>query len=80
MIQLATNSPVSIFIAVNMKEHNPLPEDFLDTQELMSVLKIPKGAKAVDGVIRAKESAPYRIFKKNFISGVIEIPLRFAAG
>lgn len=60
-----------------MKEFNPLPDDFLDTQEVMSILQIPKSATPVDGVIRAKASAPFRIYKKNFIKGPIKIKLTF---
>jgi hypothetical protein len=43
----------------------------------MSVLKIPKNTSPVDGVIKAKESAPFRIYKKNFVEGDIHIPLTF---
>jgi len=43
----------------------------------MSVLKIPKNAVPIDGVVRAKESAPFRIYKKNFVTGKIKIPISF---
>jgi len=44
---------------------------------VLSVLKISKAAKAIDGVVKAKESIPYRIYKKNFIKGVIAVDLKF---
>lgn len=74
---LETNVPTSLFIAVSLKDPNPLPDDFLDSQEVLSVLKISKSAKVIDGVVKAKESIPYRIYKKNFIKGHINISLKF---
>lgn len=42
----------------------------------MSVLKIATGKD--DKVIKAKESKPFRIYKKNFPAGPIKIPITYA--
>jgi len=74
-IHLTTNAPTNIYIAVNMKVDNPLPGDFLDTQEVMSVLRIAKENGAPEKIIKAKESRPFRIYKKSYGKGDINIPL-----
>jgi len=43
----------------------------------MTVYKISKSTKIIDGVLRAKKSYPYKIYKQNYIKGKIEIPLTF---
>lgn len=43
----------------------------------MTVLKTAKNAKPIDGIIRAKESDPYRIYKKAFLKGDIDIKIKF---
>lgn len=75
-IKLETTSPVTIFIAVHMLSPNPLDGDFEDTQEVLSVLKISKATKVIEGVHKAKKSEPFKVYKKNFLRGDIEIPLR----
>lgn len=39
-------------------------------------MKVAKGAKPIDDVIKAKESDPYRIYKKSFLRGVINIKIK----
>jgi len=70
-IFLETNIPTTVYIAVSLLEPNPLGTDFLDSQEVMSILKISKNAKPINNVIKAKESIPYRIYRKNFLKGEI---------
>lgn len=74
-IKLATTCPVTIFVAVHMLNPNPLSGDFEDTQEVMSVLKISKATKVIEGIHKAKKSEPFKIYKKNFLRGDIDIPL-----
>jgi hypothetical protein len=47
----------------------------LDTQEVMSVLRIAKENGAPEKIIKAKESRPFRIYKKSYGKGDINIPL-----
>ena len=75
-IDLSTTAPVSIFIAVNMLQGSPLPEDFKDIQEVMSLLLVPKAGKGARE-IRAKRSLPFRIYKRDFPAGEFTIPLSF---
>lgn len=43
----------------------------------MTVYKISKTTKIIDGVLRAKKSEPFKIYKKNFVKGEIKIDLTF---
>jgi len=45
-----------------MKEWNPLPATMQDTQEVMTVYKISKSTKIIDGILRSKNSYPYKIY------------------
>lgn len=73
-IFLETNSPVTIFIAVNARLPNPLPADFENTEETMSILKMPKNYRTPEKEIRATLSLPFKIYKKSFSEGVIKVP------
>jgi len=41
----------------------------------MSILKVSSTTKVIDGIVKAKKSEPFVIFKKNFLSGDIKIPV-----
>jgi len=76
-INLETNAPVDVYIAVEETGSSPLPGDFEDTNEVMTVYMISKTTKAVDNVIKAKKSYPYKIYNKKYNKGSIIIPLAF---
>ncbi len=59
------SSPATIFIAVNEQKPNPLPSEFLDTDFVMSVLKITKKVDTPDKVIKGFYSFPYRYLSFN---------------
>jgi hypothetical protein len=42
----------------------------------LTILKVAKNAKPVDGIIKAKESDPYRIYKKSFLKGDMDVKLK----
>lgn len=73
-IHLETNSAVTVFIAVNARLPSPLPADFQNTEETMSLLKLPKNFRTPEKEIRASLSIPFKIYKKNFPEGMIKIP------
>lgn len=72
---LHANSPITVFIAVNERLPNPLPSDFQNTEELLSILKLPKSIRTPGKEIRASLSVPFRVYKKNFPEGLLQIPL-----
>jgi len=74
-ITLQTNSAVTMYIAVNARLPNPLPTDFQNTEEIMSILKLSKNFRTPTKEIRASLSIPFKIYKKNFPEGLIKIPL-----
>ena len=41
-IALTCTAPMSLFVAVNDKMPNPLPDGFEDTNEIMSLIRISK--------------------------------------
>ena len=74
-INLQANAPITIYVAVNARLPNPLPSDFQNTEEILSILKLPKNFRTPNNEIRASLSIPFRIYKKNFPEGLIKIPL-----
>jgi len=56
-------------------KENPLPLDFLNTDLIMTVLKLSKSRDTPEKIVRAQTSLPFRIYKKNFAMGEIEIPI-----
>ena len=56
-----------------MHEPNPLPTDFTDTTQLMTMLRINKYAEVIKGKVKASDSFPMRIYKKNFLNGPIDV-------
>ena len=74
-IKLSSTSPVSLYFAIDANRVNPLPPDFEDTHEGLSVLKILKTAKAVDNKVKAAESTLYKVYRKKFQAGKLNIPL-----
>ena len=73
-ITLQTNAAVTVYIAVNARLPSPLPTDFQNTEEIMSVLKLSKNFRTPTKEIRASLSIPFKIYKKNFPEGLIKIP------
>ena len=73
--KFTSTSPISVFVAVDANRPNPLPPDFEDQQEGLSVLKILKTAKVIDNRVKASESVLYKVYKKKFPSGKITFPL-----
>ena len=71
------NSPIILYIAVNERQPSPLPPGFQDTEELMSVLRIATENSSRSKEIHAKQSLPFRIYRKKFPPGKISIPMTF---
>lgn len=69
-----TNAPISLFIALHLKEPKVLDSSWKDTQLVMSLNRISKG-KDSPKFVKAKESIPFLIYTKNFPTGKINIPL-----
>lgn len=60
-IRFSSTSPISLYIAVDAKKANPLPTEFEYQHESLSVLKILKTTKAVEGRVKATESEQYKV-------------------
>ena len=72
-IELKSNSPVTIYIAINNLIPNYLPKDFQNTEDLLSILKISKHSKTQTKEVKAVKSIPFKIYKKDFPQGPIRI-------
>ena len=72
-ILLFANNPVIIFVANNMLEPNTLPDDFKETGEVMSILKVSKFALPENNKIKASQSKPFKIYQKSFPKGSVTI-------
>jgi len=68
-------SPATVYVAINDLKDNPIPLDFLNTDFVMSVLKVSKLKDTPEKIIKAHTSLPFRVFKKNFAAGEVEINL-----
>lgn len=75
MIELKSDSPITVYIGVNDQGQNPLPEDFQNTENVLSIFKISKHNKIATKEVKAAKSIPFRIYKKEFAQGVIKIPI-----
>lgn len=75
VLSLSSTSPIVIYIAVDVNRPNPLPTEFEDQQEGLSVLKVLKTAKVVDHKVKASESNLYKIYRRKFPAGKIKVPL-----
>ncbi len=75
-INFETNIPSYVYIARLEHYPNPLPTDFENTGEKMSLLEVvpPKANQATDN-FESRFSAPMKIYKKKFDAGKISIPL-----
>lgn len=75
---LTTNDDVSIYMCTDYNDPKILENDWLDTEEYISVLKvaIPK-APPKEPVVEAKQNIPYRIYKKSFGKGEFTIDFLF---
>ena len=63
-LEFEVNAPISLYIAVDKKKPHPLDDDFLDTQELISVFKISKTKKSYEHEIKSIASRAYSGFLK----------------
>lgn len=75
LIELKSDSPVTVYIGVNDQGENPLPEDFQNTENVLSIFKISKHNKNPAKEVKAIKSIPFRIYKKEFSQGIIKIPI-----
>jgi hypothetical protein len=73
-IEFEINIPAIIYVAHLVHLPNPLPQDFEHTGERMSLLHII-APKNINEKVESKFSAPMVIFKKNYDSGKVSIPL-----
>jgi hypothetical protein len=53
LLQISANNPVLLYIATNMLLPNPLPEEFKEVGEVMSLLKISKFSLPENGKVKA---------------------------
>ena len=73
-LEFTINIPAVIYIAYLVHFPNPLPEDFENSGERMSLLHVTP-PKQPNGKIESKFSAPMVIMKKRYDSGKVNIPL-----
>lgn len=74
------NNPVVLFIATNMLQPNPLPEEFKEVGEVMSLLKVSKFSLPENNKVRASGSEPMKIYSRAFAKGAVEVDLKVVEG
>ena len=75
-----TNGPIILYIASNLHEPNPLPEEFIDTKEFITILKINKFAEVKRQKLRASQSFAFKIYQKKYMAGEVIVPLITSSG
>lgn len=75
-IKFHINAPNIVYIAYLAHYPNPLPDEFENTQQSMSILQIEGKPNKSQKKFIAKRSGMLRIFKKNYLEGKITIPLK----
>lgn len=72
-IQLYATGPILLYIAVDMLKPFPLPEDYKETGDMMTLLRLSKYTEVKAGKCKASNSYPYKIYKKAFMNGPFDI-------
>jgi hypothetical protein len=75
-ITIYANNPVILFIATNMLKPNPLPDEFKESGEVMSLLRVSKFALPENNKVRASQSEPMKIYQKAFPKGEVIVRLK----
>ncbi len=79
-ITIYANNPVILFIATNMLKPNPLPDEFKESGEVMSLLRVSKFALPENNKVRASQSEPMKIYQKAFPKGEVIVRLKQEEG
>jgi hypothetical protein len=75
-LKFTSNIPVIVFLGRLAHYPNPVPNDFENTGEYMSLIQIPKPVSTSTGrTLYGARSGLIKIYKKKFDAGVIKIPL-----
>ena len=75
-VSFRINAPNVVFIAYLAHYPNPLPDDYENTQQSMSLIQIEENANKNQRKFNAKRSGMLNIFKKTFPEGKITIPFK----
>lgn len=75
-VKFHINAPSIVYIAYLAHYPNPLPDEFENTQQSMSLIQIEEKVNKNQKKYIAKKSGMLNIFKKNFPEGYIEIPFK----